>query len=241
MKEEVLSKRGRYKVITDNLHAKEVVVGDGVGARRYIVCFNPRQAKRERKHREKVVVELEEELASHSDKRATAQWAIALKASGRYGRYLRITEAGELCIDRAAIRDAARYDGKWVIQTNDDTITVEYAATSYKAMMVIERCFRSLKRTRIKMTPMFHWLPRRIVAHVKICVLALLIERVAELSCGKPWSRIRQALLTLQASKYHSEKFLFFQRNEPGPEAAGILKALGIPLPKRVLEITTRS
>ena len=37
------------------------------------------------------------------------------------------------------------------------------------------------------MTPMYHWLPRRIETHVRLCVLALLIERVAELS-------LRQAL-----------------------------------------------
>ena len=52
--------------------------------------------------------------------------------------------------------------------------------------MIIERCFRSLKHTRIKLTPMYHWLLRRIEAHVRICVLALLIERVAEVACDTP-------------------------------------------------------
>jgi transposase len=56
--------------------------------------------------------------------------------------------------------------------------------------MVIERCFRSLKRTRIKMTPMYHWLSHRIEAHVKICVLSLLIERIAETACNKSWHEI---------------------------------------------------
>ncbi len=53
--------------------------------------------------------------------------------------------------------------------------------------MVIERCFRSFKRTQIKITPMYHWASRRIEAHVKIYVLALMIEKVAELECGLPW------------------------------------------------------
>jgi transposase len=60
-----------------------------------------------------------------------------------------------------------------VIETNDDTISLEDAACGYKGLMVIERCFRSLKRTQIKMTPMYHWASRRIEAHVKICVLSL--------------------------------------------------------------------
>jgi hypothetical protein len=76
-----------------------------------------------------------------------------------------------------------------VLETNDDTISLQDAASGYKGLLVIERCFRSLKRTQIKMTPMFHWLPHRIEAHVRICVLALLIERVAELACAQSWFR----------------------------------------------------
>jgi hypothetical protein len=50
-------------------------------------------------------------------------------------------------IDRAAIREARRYDGKWVREANDDTIRLEDAAFGYKGLLVIARCFRSLKRT----------------------------------------------------------------------------------------------
>lgn len=57
--------------------------------------------------------------------------AIELKASGRYGRYLRVTKGGLLRIDRAKVAAAARHDGKWVIQPNDDTLSVEDAAQSY--------------------------------------------------------------------------------------------------------------
>ncbi len=77
-----------------------------------------------------------------------------------------------------------KYDGKWVIETNDDAITLEDAACGYKGLMVIERCFRSMKRTQIKICPMYHWVPRRIGTHVKLCVLPLLIERVAEIECN---------------------------------------------------------
>ena len=241
IKEDVLSRPGRYKKIADNLHAKEVTIGDGVRQRRYILCFNPAQAERESKHRAKVVKDLEEKMGQHPDKKATAQWAIELKASGRYGRYLRITKGGKLVINRKSIREAARYDGKWVVQTNDETVTPEDAACGYKALLVIERCFRSLKRTQIQMTPMFHWVPRRIETHVKICVFALLIERVAERTCGRPWSRIREALLTLRAGEYHAENFRFFQRNRPCPAAASTLESLGIKLPKRILGVSPLS
>jgi len=241
IRDDVLTRPGRFKVINDNLQAKEVVVGDGERRRRYIVCYNPKQAERERTHREKAVEQLEAELGRHSSHKATAQWAIMLKASGRYGRYLRITKGGKIKIDRTAIREAARHDGKWVVQTNDDTITPEDAAGGYKALLVIERCFRSLKRNQLKMTPMWHWVPRRIETHVKICVLALLIERVAERTLGQPWARIRECLAGLQASYFETETHAFVERNEPTPKHISTLRALDIPLPKRVLAISPKA
>ena len=239
IKEDVLTRPGRFKTIAENLQAKEVIVGDGVFRRRYILCYNPGEAERERKHREQVVKELEEELKTHPDRRATARWAIDLMASGRYKRYLTIDTQGRIRLDREAVRQASKHDGRWVLQTNDDTITVEDAAAGYKGLLVIERAFKTLKSTRIKMEPMFHWLPERIEAHVKLCVFSLLLERVAELECKQPWSRIRRILSTLQASEFRTEKNLFFQRNEPSSELVSILKSLKIPMPKAVLNISS--
>jgi transposase len=241
VKEEVLARAGRFKVITENLHAKEVTVGDGELRRRYIVCYNPREAERQRRHREQVVKELEQELDKHPDHTATARWAIDLLASGRYKRYLSIDKTGHIRLDRAAVRGAAKLDGKWVLQTNDDTITLEDAAAGYKGLLVIERCFRALKRTRIKMEPMYHWLPHRIEAQVKICVFALLIERVAELTCKQPWTKIKETLATLQASEFHTPKNQFFQCNEASPELLTILKSLEIPRPKIILNVQSRA
>ena len=172
------------------------------------------------------------------NKKATSHWAIELLASKRYKRYLIITATDKIRIDRAAIKEAQRYDGKWVLETNDDSISVEDAAKGYKGLMIIERCFRSLKRTQIRMTPMFHWAPRRIETHVKICVLSLLIERVAELACSKPWFHIRRVLEKLQVSEFHSSNHIFFKLNEVDNHVSEVLKTLDIPVPSGVLSIS---
>jgi len=238
IKGEVLSKRGPYTTFKDNLQAKEVIVGDGERRRRYILCYNPREAERQAKHRQMIVEHLESELASHKEHSADTQWAIDLLASRRFKRYLRTTKGGQLHIDRGAVADAAKYDGKWVIETNDDTISLEDAACGYKSLMVIERCFRSLKRTQIKMTPMYHWASRRIETHVKICVLALQIERVAEISCGKSWYHIKRALETLQVTEFFDLKYRVLMRNEVTEEVVNILKSLKIKPPPRVIHMT---
>ena len=235
IKGEVLGKRGPYTTFKDNLQAKEVIVGDGERRRRYILCYNPREAERQAKHRQMIVEHLESELASHKDHSVNAQWAIDLLASRRFKRYLRTTKGGQLHIDRGAVADTAKYDGKWVIETNDDTISLEDAACGYKSLMVIERCFRSLKRTQIKMTPMYHWASRRIETHVKICVLALQIERVAEISCGKSWYHIKRALETLHVTEFFDSKYRVLMRNEVTEDTGNILKSLKINPPARVI------
>jgi transposase len=234
VKHEVLGKRGRYHVIQDNLHAKEVIIGDGERRRRYILCYNPKEAERQKRRRAEIVRFLEEELALHPKPKATARWAIDLLASLRFKRYLKVTKGGLIRINRGAIREAAKYDGRWVIETNDDTISLQDAACGYKGLMVIERCFRSLKRTRIKMSPIHHWVPRRIEAHIKICVLALLIERLAELRCDKPWSRIKQDLEELQIFHFSTAEHRFFRRNELTRRVRSILKSLSISTPKLI-------
>ena len=45
IKDEVLSRPGRYAEITPNLRAKEVVVGEGERRRRYILCLNAEEAE----------------------------------------------------------------------------------------------------------------------------------------------------------------------------------------------------
>ena len=123
--------------------------------RRYILCYNPREAERQRKHRDQVVKELEEELGSHPDHRATAKWAIELMASGRYKRYLAIDRKDCVRLDRAAIREIAKYDGKWVLQTNDDTISLEDAASGYMESLATGRVTGTSGRYQFPMVTIF--------------------------------------------------------------------------------------
>lgn len=238
---QVLSRPGRYQIIAENLHAKEVVVGEGELRRRYILCFNPREAERQRYHREEIVEYLRKELASHKEHSATARWAVDLLASPRTKRYLAVTKGGSIRIDQTAIHAAARHDGKWVLQTNDDTLALEDAATGYKNLMIIERCFRTMKRAQIQLEPVHHRRTVRITAHVKICVMALLIQRAIERLTGQTWFKMRPILRTLQATRFHAHSHDFVQRTEIGKDLGKLLGDLQIPLPKRILAIGQRS
>jgi hypothetical protein len=101
----------------------------------------------------------------------------------------------------------------------------------------IEACFRKLKTTGLGIRPMFHWTPRRIVAHVKLCVLALMIQRAAEIAAGAPWSQLVDVLGRLQAVRYTVEGETIVQASRISPELAAILKKLDIPRPKPIFKV----
>ena len=49
-------------MISDKLHIKEVFVGEGTGRRRYVIAYNPQQAKQDRINREQILERLSCEL-----------------------------------------------------------------------------------------------------------------------------------------------------------------------------------
>ena len=230
---EVLTRAGRYQEVKENLRVKEVIVGDGERRRRYVVCHNPAEEKRQREHREKLVAQLEAELEAMRQNERHSKRACELIASSRYGKYLRQTATGKLLVDKAAIEEAARYDGKWVITSNDDTLTAEDLALGYKQLLRVEQCWRQMK-SGLGMRPVFHYRPWRIQAHVSICVLGLLLERIAELRAGDTWRNICAQLATIKVVEYDRGEARIQQTTLVRREAEALLKKLKVPLPPKL-------
>jgi transposase len=236
---EVLTRPGRYRKVADNLEVKEVWVGDGERRKRYVLCFNPAEAEQQRAHRAQVLVKLAAELTLLDERQEDhPKAACALMASRRYGRYLTTDYTGRPRLDAAKVTAAEKFDGKWVVITNDETLTAEDVALAYKGGAIIESCFRRMKQTGLEVRPMFHWAPRRIEAHVKLCVLALQVQRTAEIRTGLSWARIAHLLGTLKAVRYVAERQTIVQRTKITSELAELLKKLGIPIPKQLMAVT---
>ena len=137
--------------------------------------------------------------------------ACRLVSSKRYGRYLSLDDKGRPFLDRDQIKRAEHLDGKFVLTTNDDTLSVADIALGYKGMRIIESCLRKMKTTGSEVRPMYHWVNsgsvhQRITAHVKLCVLALMIQPAAELQTEMTWNNIQGALDGLKAVTYRTEK-----------------------------------
>ena len=235
---EVLARPGRYHAVADNLRVKEVVVGDGERRRRYIVCHNPQEAERERVHRAELLTEIEAEIESLRDRPSEGQSkrACSLLGAARFGRYLKRSATGHPVLDSAKVKAEARLDGRFVVTSNDDTLSPEDMALGYKQLVRVEEAWRTLK-SGLKLRPVYHWAVHRIHAHVALTVLAALLERAAEHACADTWRNIRDDLKRIKLAQLSSPNGTVWQVTEPTPAAAKRLKALGIKNPPPVLHL----
>jgi transposase len=239
---EVLTRPGRYHALKENLRVKEVTVGDGERKRRYVVCHNPLEEERQRKHRERLVALLELELGSLQQLEGNphSKRACELRTSARFGRYLRENESGKLSIDRTAIRNAERYDGKWVVTSNDDTLTSTDLALGYKQLMRVEQCWRQLK-SGLRLRPVYHYRPWRIHAHVTITVLGLLLERIIEIRTGDTWRNVLDKLQTIKIVEYERDGVRVRQTTELRPDVQQLLARLKIPMPPKLHDVQSQA
>jgi transposase len=96
-----------------------------------------------------------------------------------------------------------KYEGKYLIQTDQTDLTAQDAVAHYKELNEVERGFRSLKDP-IGMRPIWHHNERRVRAHIFVAALSFLIERMLERAlkdAGVPLSA-QAALTALQTIRH---------------------------------------
>jgi hypothetical protein len=233
-----VSHPGRFKVVTDNLHVKEVFAGQGTGRRRYVIAYNPEQAKVDRINREKILQRLRCELdALNNSKRrksSKAQCNVLLHQS--MGRYVKELKSGKLKIDKAKIKQEERLDGKYLLSTSDQHLSAEDIALGYKQLMQVEDAFRTLKGS-LSLRPIYHSKDDRIRSHVLLCWLALLFVRIAETETELSWTNIRRSMQRLNLVEFLTKDGRILQHTELTHDQRNILNKLKIKPPKSVLKV----
>jgi transposase len=125
-----------------------------------------------------------------------------------------------------------KYEGKYLIQTDQTDMTPQDGVAQYKELNEVERGFRSLKDP-IGMRPIWHTNERRVRAHIFIAALAFLIERMLERAlkdAGVPLSA-QAALMALQTIRHVRFQVDADERTGVTPGSARarqVLKALKI-------------
>ena len=233
----VLADRGRYREVTPKrksskdpspLKVKEVVLGE----RRYIVCLNEEQRRKDAADRQAIVEHLREQL-KRGDK--------DLIGNKGYRKYLRIGAGEHFTIDELKIQEEARYDGKWVLQTNlaDEPPMI---ALAYKELWMVEDLFRTMKSI-LETRPIYHKRDETIRGHVFCSFLALLLRRALEQRLEEKgesweWTEIIRGLDNLQEVEASFQGKHFILRSQVLGQAHLAFRAAGVGLPPTLREKT---
>lgn len=207
------------------------VIEKNEDGKRYIICFNPEEAKKDKAVREEIVAKLESEIKGSPKKYMHHRL---------HKRFLKISKI-QTEIDTEKIKEEAQYDGLFVIET-DTELSAEEVALRYKDLLLVERGFRCLKST-LEMRPIFHKSSENIQGHIFVSYLALyffclLMKRLEDspegLICEE--GQVIESLSRLKAHKteIHGERLML--RSEINSLNSWILKSIGVKTPCQVLK-----
>ena len=214
---EVLSRAGRFAEVESNLKVKEVL-HDG---RRYIVCLNPEEEKKDRAARQAILSQLKRKLKGGAGQ---------LVGNSGYRRYVKI-ESGSVSIDEGKIAREEKLDGKWVLITNTNLPAAE-VAKRYKELWMVERMFREAKDT-LETRPIFHKCDSTILGHVFVSFLALLVmhELRRRIDFPAEWDEVRQDLEALYEVEVESDDDTYLLRSPLQGVCSKVFKAAGVAIP----------
>jgi len=236
IKEEVLSRAGRYREVYPEgisskdpspLKVKEVNVDD----RRYIVCLNERQVRKDAADRQAIIDALQEKIKSNPK---------SLVGNKGYRKYLSL-DRDTVSINQQKISDEERFDGKWVLKTNTN-MTPEQVALKYKELWQVEHVFRDMKSI-LDTRPIFHKRDETIRGHVFCSFLALVLRKELDRRLEKAghcfeWADIKQDLKALQEITIEDNGKTLAVRTECIGACGKVFQAVGIAMPPTIREIS---
>jgi transposase len=231
----VLSHPGRYREVypegkfskdPDPLKVKEV----SLNGCRYIVCLNPRQARKDAQDRQAIIGALQEKI------KAGAKSLIGNKG---YRKFLKI-DRGSVSIDQDKVGYDSRFDGKWVLMTNTK-LSADQVALKYKELWQVEQVFRDVKSV-LETRPVYHQRDENIRGHVFCSFLALVLRkeldrRLAEAGHHFEWADIKRDLKAFQEVLINDNGKSLLLRTECVGTCGRVFQAAGVAVPPTIREI----
>jgi transposase len=235
VKDQVLSRAGAYREVTpERIHSKdpaplkvkEVWQED----RRYVVCLNEEQRRKDVRDRQAIVEHLREQL-TRGEK--------SLIGNKGYRKYLTVEGKNRFVIDEKKIKAEARNDGKWVLRTNLD-LPAEQIALKYKQLWMVEDIFRTMKSI-LETRPIYHKCTQTIRGHVFCSFLALCLrkdmaDRLASKGAEQEWNDVVRDLNELQEVQTTFNGKRFVLRSQLKGCTHQILQSAGVAAPPTIRE-----
>ena len=122
-------------------------------------------------------------------------------------------------------------DGKFVVHSNDDTLSGEGMMLGYKQLQRVEQAWRQLE-SGLRLRPVYHHTVHRIHAHIALTVLGLLLERMAKHARGQTWRTIRDAPKGIQLAQSTGPNGTLWQVTKPREGVSKSLKFFKLTHPR---------
>jgi hypothetical protein len=209
------------------LFAKEV----SIEGRRYIVCRNEAEAAKDAAERGAIVEALDRQL-KRGDK--------SLIGNSAYRRFLRTTTKKAFEIDAGKLADETRYDGIFVLRTNNPRITPLQAVLRYRDLIQVEALFRTAKAL-MRTRPIYHSSDAAIRGHVFCSFLALILRKELDARCShagfRPeWADVLRDLDRLQDIEIAKDGRQIVLRTPAVGTIGPLFKAARVGLPPNIRE-----
>ncbi len=196
---------------------------------RYLFTWSSKRKEKNRKDRERLFKKAEDLIEKNKP-------IIGKKG---FKKYIDVTvNTPQINHSKKALEE--QWDGFFGIQTNNNNLTDSDITDTYHMLWKIEESFRILK-SHLETRPVYHWSPKRIKGHLVLCFFALLMERILEIELNKnnvdfSVNKIREAIISLQASIVEIEGIEFYLRSNCSDLAKNILSVLKIKTPANMTE-----
>jgi len=202
-----------------------------VESRRYVVCLNEEERRKDAHDRAAILESLEKAL-QEGDK--------SLVGNKGFRRFLKSGGRGHFAIDHKQVEQDAKYDGIFVLRTDTDH-DAETVAHVYKTLWLVEDTFRTAKSI-MDTRPIYHKCDATIRGHVFCSFLALCLKRELELRLEEKglkaeWSEIIRGLDNLQQAELLLQGSRFLLRGQVTGNASQALRAAEVAMPPVLQEI----
>lgn len=235
--EVVLRKRSPWQEVTpERVRSKDpapLKVKDlEVEGRRYVVCLNEEEKRKDAHDRAAILESLQKALQG-GDK--------SLVGNKGFRRFLQTHGRGHFAIDEKQVREDAKYDGLFVLRTDTDH-DAETVAHIYKTLWMVEDTFRTAKSI-LDTRPIYHKCDETIRGHVFCSFLALCLKRELELrleakGLEAEWAEIIRGLDNLQQVELLLQGSRFLLRGQMSGDASQALRAAEVAVPPVLQEIS---
>jgi len=207
-----------------------------INNRRYAIVYNREEAKRQEAIRSQITEKLKSQINQSGIKDL-------IKNKGQK-KYLKINNENNqlITLNQEKIDEEKIYDGIFVCETNNTTLSIEQIIRQYKNLWQVERAFRNLKDI-IEMRPIYHKKDEMVTGHIFISFLALYLEmylknRLAKkgINDAERISELINEIRAIKAVKIQVKDKVSVMRTEMGSGASEFFKTLSIRPPDRMVK-----